>query len=70
MKKFLRNDIVQRVCRTFIQGFCASLIVSLKTATNVDKTLIEGALTGAIAGGICAVMNLIVQYLDKKGDVE
>lgn len=64
--KIINNDIVRRCVKTFIQGFCASLLVSLKGITDVNETMIRSILIGAFASGICAVMNLIIQYLDNK----
>lgn len=66
MKEFLKKDIVQRVVRTFIQGFCASLVVILNSTSNYDETLLKSALIGALAGGLSAIMNLIVNNLDNK----
>lgn len=68
MKKVLKNNIVERAYKTFIQGFLASLIVSLNNVTSVDKTVLKSALIGAIASGLSCVMNLIIKYLDEKGD--
>lgn len=69
MKDFLKKDLVQRVIRTFIQGFCASLVVTLNSTTTYDEMLLKSALIGALAGGLSAVMNLIVNCLDKKKEV-
>ena len=66
MKDFLKKDIVQRVTRTFIQGFCASLVVTLNSTSNYDETLLKSALIGSLAGGLSAVMNLIVNKLEKR----
>ena len=68
VKAILNNDIVKRCVKTFIQAFCGSLIISLKGLTNVDETIIKSILIAAISSGICAVMNLIIQYLDKRGE--
>ena len=51
MKEFFKKDIVQRVIRTFIQGFCASLVVTLNSTSNYDEMIIKSDLIGAIAGG-------------------
>lgn len=68
IKAIFNNDIVKRCVKTFIQAFCGSLIISLKGLTNVDETIIKSILIAAISSGICAVMNLIIQYLDKRGE--
>ena len=65
MKKFFKSDIFKRAIKTFIQGFLASLVISLKNPSSIDEELLKGALLGAIAGGISAVMNLIITYLNK-----
>ena len=70
MKKFLANEIVQRTMRTFIQGFCASLVVTLNSTTTYDEKLVTSALIGAVAGGFCAVMNYIIELLNKKKESE
>lgn len=70
MKNFLKKDIVQRIIRTFIQGFCASMVISLGSINSANfsetKVIIESALIGATASGLCAIMNLIINYLDNK----
>ncbi len=68
MEKFVKKDIVQRVLKTFIQGFLASLVVTLNSTSNYDETLLKSAFIGALAGGICAVMNLIVNKLEKESE--
>ena len=69
MKKLLKNNIIERAYKTFLQGFLASLIMSLNNVTRVDETLLKSALLGAIASGLSALMNLIIKYLDEnKGD--
>lgn len=66
IKAIFNNDIVKRCVKTFIQAFCASLVISLKGLTDVNETIVKSILIGAISSGICAVMNLIIQYLDNK----
>lgn len=62
----MKKDILNRALKTFVQGFLASMIVSLNNATSVDETMIKSAILGAIAGGISCVMNMIIQYLDRE----
>ena len=60
------KDILIRAGKTFLQGFLASLVVSLNGATSIDETLVKSALLGAVAGGFSALMNYIIQLLNKK----
>ena len=60
------NDIIKRTLKTFLQGFLASLILSIRNNTTFDEKLLKSALLGALAGGICAVMNLALEYLGKE----
>lgn len=68
MKKLLKNNIIERAYKTFLQGFLASLIMSLNNVTRVDETLLKSALLGAIASGLSCVMNMIIELLDNKKD--
>lgn len=61
MKKI--NDIGKRCLKTFLQGFLASLSVSLVSWTSFDVSLVRSALIGALAGGISALMNYINNFL-------
>lgn len=67
IKKILKNDILKRAIKTFIQGFLSSLVVFINSNQNFDEKVIKSALIGAIAGGLSAVMNFIINLL-KKGD--
>lgn len=62
----MKKDILNRALKTFVQGFLASMIVSLNNTTSVNETMLKSAILGAIAGGISAVMNMIIQYLDRE----
>lgn len=59
------KDILIRALKTFLQGFIASFLLSTGNLSNLDKTVLKSALIGAIAGGISALMNYIIQVLDK-----
>lgn len=59
------KDILIRASKTFIQGFLASFMLSTGNLSNLDKTVLKSALIGALAGGISAVMNYVMQLLDK-----
>lgn len=66
MKKILKNDTVNRMYKTFIQGFLGALVVSLTTTNDYsDISILKGFLIGAVASGISAVMNLIINKLNK-----
>ena len=62
----MKKDILNRALKTFIQGFLASMVVSINNATSVNETMLKSAILGAIAGGISCVMNMIIQYLDRE----
>lgn len=62
------KDILIRAGKTFIQGFLGALAVTLPSSDFSDMSVVKSLLIGAIAGGISAVMNLIINMLNKKGD--
>lgn len=62
----MKKDILNRALKTFIQGFLASMVVSINNATSVNETMLKSAILGAVAGGISAVMNMVIQYLDRE----
>ena len=67
MRKILNDKYVSKIIKTFIEGFLASLIVSLQTIEELsDLNLIKTILVGAIAMGISAVLNLFQMYLNKE----
>ena len=56
------KDILIRCLKTFIQGFLATLVVTFQSGnTEITKSV----LIGALAGGISALMNLIIKLLEK-----
>lgn len=61
--KNVAKDIVVRMVKTFIQGFLASIVVIPQTL-NFDVW--KPILIGAVAGGISAVMNLVINLLNKE----
>lgn len=61
------KDIPRRAIKTFLQGFFGSLIVLLPNSDYGDISVLKSILIGALAGGLSAVMNLIVNYLNKEG---
>lgn len=59
------KDIAARMLKTFIQGFIASLVVTLPNSDYSDMSILKSIIIGALAGGISAVMNLVLNYLNK-----
>lgn len=68
MNKKLK-DILVRSLKTFVQAFIATLVVMLPNADFTDlttlKTTLISIVIGALASGISAVMNIIINYLKK-----
>ena len=60
------KDILIRAFKTFIQGFLAVLVVELPNIDLANEEFVKSIMIGAVAGGISAVMNLIIQKLDNK----
>lgn len=60
------KDIVIRALKTFIQGFLGALAITIPTSDLTNMTVMKSALIGAVAGGISAVMNFIVELLKKE----
>lgn len=59
------KDIALRMFKTFIQGFLGALAVTLPSTDLTDVALLKSLLIGALSGGISAVMNLIINLLNK-----
>ena len=63
------KDILIRAGKTFIQGFLGALAVTLPNSDFGNMQVVKSLLIGAVAGGVSAVMNLIINLLNnKKGD--
>lgn len=60
------KDIVTRALKTFIQGFLGALAITIPTSDLTNITVMKSALIGAVAGGISAVMNFIIELLKKE----
>lgn len=60
------KDILIRAFKTFIQGFLGALVITLPTTDLTNYELVKSILIGAVAGGISAVMNLIINLLKKE----
>ncbi|MDD4794993.1 MAG: hypothetical protein PHG03_00305 [Bacilli bacterium] len=63
------KDIIVRALKTFIQGFLGALAITLPNTDYSDLNIVKSLLIGAVAGGISAVMNLAINYLNKKKEV-
>lgn len=69
MNNILNDKLIGKIIKTFIEGFIASLLVSLSSINNVsDLDIVKNILIGAIAMGISAVLNLIQDYLNGKSN--
>lgn len=64
------KDILIRAFKTFIQGFLAVLVVELPNINLADEEFVKSLIIGAVAGGISAVMNLVINVLDTKKEKE
>ena len=60
MKWLKSKSLPVLALKTFLQGFLASLCVT--SINGIDA--LKSALIGAVAGGISALTNLIIKYLD------
>lgn len=60
------KDIIVRALKTFVQGFLGALAITLPNTDLSDQALLKSILIGAFAGGISAVMNLIINWLKSK----
>lgn len=60
------KDILVRAVKTFVQGFLGALAVTLPSSDFSDSRILKSLIIGAVAGGISAVMNLIINSLNKK----
>ena len=61
------KDVLIRCIKTFIQGFLATLVVTVQSG-NVEIT--KSVLIGALAGGISAVMNLVIKLLERNTELK
>lgn len=60
------RNVLERAFKTFIEAFIGALAITLPNADLSDKSVFYSLIVGAIATGISAVLNLILNYLDKK----
>lgn len=62
------KDILIRALKTFIQGFLGALAITLPNSDLMSEGVLKSLLIGALAGGISAVMNMIINLLNKGGE--
>ncbi len=62
------KDVIIRAGKTFVQGFLGALAVTLPSSDFSDMSVVKSLLIGAIAGGLSAVMNLIVNLMKKESE--
>ena len=60
------KDVIVRALKTIIQGFLGALAITLPTVDLTDLAVLQSLLIGALAGGISAIMNLVLQYLESR----
>ena len=60
------RNILERAGKTFIEAFIGALAITLPNADLTDKSVLYSVIVGAIATGISALLNLILNYVDKK----
>ena len=60
------RNILERAFKTFIEAFIATLAITLPNADLTDRAVLNSILIGSVATGISAVLNLALNYIDKK----
>lgn len=60
------KDISIRALKTFVQGFLGALAITLPNTDLTNTAMLKSLLIGAVAGGISAIMNLIINALNNK----
>lgn len=58
------NVLLVRALKTFVQAFLGAVSLGIVTATNISA--LKALVVGAIAAGVSAVMNLIIQPTEPK----
>jgi hypothetical protein len=66
MNKEKLKDIIIRALKTFIQGFLGALAITLPNSDLASESVLKSLLIGALASGISALMNFILNLM--KGD--
>lgn len=57
------KDILIRALKTFIQGFLGALVITLPNSDLMAHDVLKSLLIGALAGGISAVMNMVINLM-------
>lgn len=65
IKAFFKNDIVERVYKTFFQAFIG-VILAINVADIKDLNTIKTIIVSGLVAGVCAVWNVIKTEIDKK----
>ena len=60
------RNVLERAVKTFFQGFLGSMTIMLPNADLSDGAVVRSIFIGSAASGISAVMNLALNYMDKK----
>lgn len=60
------REIGERCFKTFLEAFVGALVITLPNADLADKSVVYSVIVGAIATGISALLNLVLNYIDKK----
>lgn len=61
-KKFLSNDIVERMFWTFVQAFLAVFIVGLDQNFRVSSQLLMASATAGVAGVLSFLKNYVKDH--------
>ena len=60
------RNILERASKTIVEAFIGSLVITLPNADLTNKSMLYSIFIGAIATGLSALLNLILNYVDKK----
>ena len=60
------RNILERAGKTFIEAFIGALAITLPNSDLTDKSVLYSVIIGAVATGISALLNLALNYIDKK----
>lgn len=66
VKKYNWKDIFTRMFNTFVQGILSYLVIALNGITDSNGIVWKSILLGAIASGLSATMNLVVQEMEMR----
>lgn len=56
----------ERAFKTFVEAFIGALAITLPNANLSDKSVVYSLISGAIATGISALLNMTLNIIDKK----